>query len=96
LAVRPGYPEVLLETALSLGELTPGRTVLEVGCGTGQLTLWLAACGFRVQAIDRSHEMVAVTADRLSDFPNVSISQADFDEEPAYGQYAGLFSSAVL
>jgi SAM-dependent methyltransferase len=92
-AVRPGYPDVLLETALSLGELTPDMTVLEVGCGTGQLTLWLAGRGFRVQAIDRSLEMVAVAADRLSDFPQVSVSQADFDEESAHGRYAGLFAA---
>lgn len=91
LAVRPGYPEALLETALSLGGLTPDMTVLEVGCGTAQLTLWLARRGFRVQAIDRSQAMIAHAAARLAAFPRVSVRQADFDEEPTDGRYAGLF-----
>ncbi|KLU60950.1 demethylrebeccamycin-D-glucose O-methyltransferase [Peptococcaceae bacterium CEB3] len=37
----------------------PGERVLEVGCGTGQYTTWLAGLGYEVTAVDVSTEMMA-------------------------------------
>lgn len=36
-----------------------GRTVLDLGCGTGRHTAWLAAAGARVTAVDFSQGMLA-------------------------------------
>lgn len=50
-----------LETHAGLLDFRPGQDLLEVGCGTGSLTAWLAerlAPG-RVTAIDFSPEMIA-------------------------------------
>ncbi|HZR76032.1 class I SAM-dependent methyltransferase [Bradyrhizobium sp.] len=41
-----------------LGHLSPGRPVLEIGCGIGTLTSELAAAGMTCTAIDFSAEMV--------------------------------------
>src|SRR5713226_1582312 len=38
--------------------LTPGARVLEIGCGAGFLSVALAQCGLRVQAIDSTEAMV--------------------------------------
>jgi SAM-dependent methyltransferase len=38
----------------------PGRDVLELGCGTGNLAIPLAERGYRLTGIDRSPEMLAV------------------------------------
>jgi 2-polyprenyl-3-methyl-5-hydroxy-6-metoxy-1,4-benzoquinol methylase len=46
-----------------LGDLS-GKRVLDVGCGTGLWTMYLAACGAEVWAIDISPESVAVTMRR--------------------------------
>lgn len=41
-------------------------TVLDLGCGTGRHTAWLAAAGARVTAIDFSPEMLAVARRKTS------------------------------
>jgi len=47
-----------------LAEEFPGATVLDVGCGTGVLTLALAARGFEVVAVDHSQEMLALAEEK--------------------------------
>lgn len=42
----------------------PGRRLLDLGCGTGTLTLLLAAAGFDVIGVDLSSDMLAVAADK--------------------------------
>jgi SAM-dependent methyltransferase len=49
---RPGYPREAIEWLVSQLSLAPGRTVLDIGAGTGKLTRELAASGARVVAIE--------------------------------------------
>ncbi len=42
---RPVYPDALVDRACELAGLAPGACVLEIGCGTGQLTRSLLARG---------------------------------------------------
>ncbi len=50
--VRPSYPDALVDAACDRARLSPGSRVLEVGCGTGQLTEMLAARRLEVDAVD--------------------------------------------
>lgn len=63
-AARPGYPSELLAYAVEATGTPEGGRVLEIGCGTGQATGWLAERGFRVLAVDRSAEMIEVARRR--------------------------------
>lgn len=45
--------------------LAAGGPVLEVGCGTGRVTLPIAAAGVRVVGLDRSAPMLRVAGDKL-------------------------------
>jgi ubiquinone/menaquinone biosynthesis C-methylase UbiE len=56
---RPGYPRSLVELVVATAGVTAGDPVLEVGCGTGQLTERLAEFGFDLTAIDIGPSMVA-------------------------------------
>jgi SAM-dependent methyltransferase len=64
---RPGYPDEIVDLTVATAGLAAGSTVLEVGCGTGQLTERLAGFGFHLTAIDIGPSMVATARDRLAD-----------------------------
>jgi ubiquinone/menaquinone biosynthesis C-methylase UbiE len=49
---RPAYPDVLVDHACRLACIGAGDRVLEIGCGTGQLTRSLLARGLRVTALE--------------------------------------------
>jgi ubiquinone/menaquinone biosynthesis C-methylase UbiE len=62
---RLGYPDEIVEFAVATAGVGPGSDVLEVGCGTGQLTQGLARFGFRLTAIDIGPSMIAAARRRL-------------------------------
>jgi ubiquinone/menaquinone biosynthesis C-methylase UbiE len=64
-ASRRGYPPEIVRFVAETARLKPGSAVLEVGCGTGQLTGQLAANGFAVTAIDLGASMIAAARRRL-------------------------------
>jgi ubiquinone/menaquinone biosynthesis C-methylase UbiE len=64
---RLGYPGHLVEFVVTTAALGPGSAVLEVGCGTGQLTQRLAGFGFNLTAIDIGPSMIAAARRRLAD-----------------------------
>jgi len=41
------------------GSFSNARDVLDIGCGTGHFTEWLAASGLRTRGLDRSSAMLA-------------------------------------
>lgn len=64
-------PEALgaLESAvLQRAQIAPGSRILDLGCGTGDLTLELLALGAQVTAIDLSTGMLALAEQRVRAF----------------------------
>jgi SAM-dependent methyltransferase len=79
-----------------LDEVQPwlGRRILEVGCGTGNFTVPLAAAGHELVSIDIDAEYVKATARRTAGFPKVTIRHADVtDIDCALGEG---FDSVVM
>jgi SAM-dependent methyltransferase len=79
---RLGYPSDIVEFAVATAGVGAGGDVLEVGCGTGQLTESLATYGFRLTAIDIGASMVGVARRRLAGSA-VSLQVASFEDFPA-------------
>jgi 2-polyprenyl-3-methyl-5-hydroxy-6-metoxy-1,4-benzoquinol methylase len=61
---RPGYAGELIDFVVATAGLGPGAAVLDVGCGTGQLTGPLARRGYGVTAIDLGPSMIEVARRR--------------------------------
>lgn len=63
--------------------LKPGQRVLEVGCGTGNMTKWIAkqlGCNGHLTAVDISHEQVKIAQENCSESNNVTfITSSIFD-----------------
>lgn len=78
--VRPGYPDALFADLASITGLGEGSAVLEVGCGTGQATVPLAALGCSVTAVEPGADMAALARRRTAALGNVDIETAPFEE----------------
>jgi 16S rRNA (adenine1518-N6/adenine1519-N6)-dimethyltransferase len=72
----PNAQEKIIETA----ELMPEDTVLEIGPGTGALTVCLAQSAARVIAVEIDDRLIPVLEQQLRDFSNVALIQADILE----------------
>ncbi|WP_152363287.1 class I SAM-dependent methyltransferase [Microlunatus speluncae] len=77
--VRPGYPPAILDRLAELAALSPGDRVLEIGCGTGQLTRSLLERGYAVTAVELSAELAALTRSNL---PEVEVITGAFESWP--------------
>jgi ubiquinone/menaquinone biosynthesis C-methylase UbiE len=78
-ASRRGYPGDIVEFVLTTAALGPGSIVLEVGCGTGQLTESLARFDFELTAIDIGPSMVEAARRRLGNSA-VTFHRTSFEE----------------
>lgn len=66
-ATRQCYPDMIVEHMLETAQLSAGSRVLEVGCGTGQLTSQLAGRGLQITALDIGAEMLRLARGNVSD-----------------------------
>jgi len=71
----------------------PGERILDLGCGTGQLTAQIAASGAMVVGVDRSPEMIAAAR---ANFPQIRFEVMDATELAFDGEFDAVFSNAAL
>jgi trans-aconitate methyltransferase len=71
----------------------PGERILDVGCGTGQLTAEIAKAGAHVLGTDNSPAMVAQAR---ANFPQVKFQEADVRALPFQREFDAIFSNAML
>ena len=70
-----------IETALALGRFSPGNTLLEVGCGTGDYAFLLARRGFKVRGVDLSRGSIDAAGQKASVLGCRDVSFAVADAE---------------
>ena len=83
---RPGYPSETLAALVDRCRLDAASRLLEVGCGTGQLTRSLAPLGSSIRCLEPGPAMAALARRSLAGFPAVEVLVSTFEdaaEEPA-------------
>ena len=70
-----------------------GESILDIGCGTGQLTKAIADAGARVVGIDKSPEMIDAAREN---FPNIEFMVADASDFSFAQPFDAVFSNAAL
>ncbi len=71
--------------------IRPGGEVLDFACGAGRHARWFAACGWRVEAVDRDAEAIGA----LAGVPGVRTRQADL-EQGAWPYRGRQFDAVVV
>ncbi len=71
----------------------PGERILDLGCGSGQLTAKIAAAGAQVIGIDLSPEMIAQAR---ANYPEIEFQVADATSFELAEPVDAVFSNAVL
>ncbi len=77
---RPAYPDQLVDHAGQVAGIGPGDQVLEIGCGTGQLTRSLLARGLHVTALEPGPNLLALARQNLEGAGDVEFAPARFED----------------
>jgi ubiquinone/menaquinone biosynthesis C-methylase UbiE len=77
---RPTYPDELVDQACLVAGIGSGDHVLEVGCGSGQLTRGLATRGLHVTAIEPGTSLIALARQNLEGAGEVEFVNAQFED----------------
>ena len=75
---RPGYPQRLIDDLVALTDLDKRCRVLEIGSGTGQLTVPLAERGLSVVAVELGSSLAEIARRKLAPFEHAEVVVADF------------------
>jgi ubiquinone/menaquinone biosynthesis C-methylase UbiE len=94
---RPTYPDELVDQACQVAGLGSGDHVLEIGCGSGQLTRGLAARGLHVTALEPGASLMALARQNLEGAGAVEFVNAQFEDASLPPeQFHAVFSASAF
>jgi ubiquinone/menaquinone biosynthesis C-methylase UbiE len=94
---RPTYSDELIDQACQVAGIGSADHVLEVGCGTGQLTRGLVARGLRVTALEPGKNLIALARQNLKGAGEVEFVNAKFEDALLpREQFQAVFSASAF
>ena len=94
---RPVYPDELIDQACRVAGIGSGDHVLEVGCGSGQLTRGLLARGLHVTALEPGKNLIALARQNLEGAGAVEFVNAQFEDALLpREQFRAVFSASAF
>ena len=70
-------------------ELAPCGQIIDLGCGTGEKSIWFSQKGFKVDAVDASLKMLEIFESHKA----INIQQKDLNEIVFSKKYDGIWAS---
>jgi SAM-dependent methyltransferase len=94
---RPTYPQELIDRACVFAGLAPGDEVLEIGCGTGQLTRSLLARDLRITAVEPGDRLVALARKNLADTDDIHFINARLEDASIpHERFSAVFCGSAI
>jgi ubiquinone/menaquinone biosynthesis C-methylase UbiE len=94
---RPAYPDELVDQACRVAGLGSGDHVLEIGCGSGQLTRSLVARGLHVTALEPGTSLIALARQNLDGAGEVEFVNAQFEQASLPGEgFRAVFCASAF
>lgn len=86
-----------LKDTVAEGWFEPHKSLLDIGCGTGELAYWLAQQGFKVTGCDLSASVIERAKTTYQDTPDLNFKVIDICQDLAPDpQFEILFDRACL
>lgn len=92
---RPGYPPEAIADLVNLCGLGGASRIVEIGCGTGQLTRNLAPTGARIVCVEPGQQLADLARKNLAGRPNVEVVTTRFEDFEAPASSFDLVVSAT-
>jgi SAM-dependent methyltransferase len=92
--VRPGYPGEIIDAIIDRARLPAAGRILEIGCGTGQITRPFAQRGYAILALELGSALAALAAENLRPHPQVRVMPVAFEDWPIEREAFDLVLSA--
>jgi ubiquinone/menaquinone biosynthesis C-methylase UbiE len=94
---RPAYPDELIDQACRVAGIGSGDRVLEVGCGSGQLTRGLVTRGLHVTVLEPGKSLIALAKQNLEGAGEVRFVNAQFEDALLPRErFAAVFSASAF
>ena len=94
---RPSYPDELVDQACQVAGIGSGDRVLEVGCGSGQLTRSLVVRGLHVTAVEPGKSLIALARQNLAGAGEAEFVNAQFEDALLpREQFQAVFSASAF
>ena len=77
---RPGYPAEIAGDVAALAQLSSDARILEIGCGTGQLTRQFAERGYSMVALEPGASLAARTRANFAAHPRVRVEVTTLED----------------
>ena len=90
-------PPEELKKAIKEGRFKKNQAILDIGCGLGTMSVWLAKHGCNVTGIDFSHSAIERARDTHKDIDTLTFQTVDIcGEFTDLGKFDGLFDRGCL
>ena len=94
---RPTYPDEIVDEACRTAGIGSGDHVLEVGCGSGQLTRSLLARGLHVTALEPGANLLRLARRNLASAAGLTFVHERFEDAPLdRAQFQAVFSASAF
>ena len=77
---RPRYPQKLHLDIIQLADLKPDASILEIGCGTGQITLDFLQHNYSFTALEKGKSLAAIASQNMAAYPKGQLIQTAFED----------------
>ncbi len=95
-AIRPRYCDALFRSIIETADLSPGKTCLEIGPGTGQATEPILDTGAAVEAVELGEHLADYLAEKYTHRANLRVWQGDFLQYPEDRQFDLIYSATAF
>ena len=93
---RPSYPEKLVEEIIERSQIKKNDRILEIGSGTGQLSVDFVKRGYHLLGIEKGASLSRIASDKLERYGKGHIVHSTFEDWTPNGKFNLVISAQAF